>query len=171
MDVTEAIKRRRSVRKYTGDPVTEDDVRTVLTAAIWAPSAGNAQPWRFIVVRDRALREGLVGAAHGQRFLAEAPLVIVVCADLLRAQRAYGERGVTLYCLQDTAAAIQNMLLAATSLGLGSCWVGAFDEAKASELLGLPSGLRPVALIPLGRFKEPSPPRERRPLTEVVEYR
>ncbi|MBC7093689.1 nitroreductase family protein [Candidatus Bipolaricaulota bacterium] len=171
MDVTEAIKRRRSVRRYTGDPVTEDDVRAVLTAAIWAPSAGNAQPWRFIVVRDRALREGLVEAAHGQRFLAEAPVVIVVCADLARARRAYGERGATLYCLQDTAAAIQNMLLAATSQGLGSCWVGAFDEGKASELLKLPTGLRPVALIPLGRFKEPSPPQERRPLSEVVEYR
>lgn len=171
MDVTEAIKRRRSVRRYTGDPVTEDDVRAVLTAAIWAPSAGNAQPWRFIVVQDRALREGLVGAAHGQQFLAEAPVVIVVCADLARARRAYGERGATLYCLQDTAAAIQNMLLAATSQGLGSCWVGAFDEGKASELLKLPTGLRPVALIPLGRFKELSPPRERRPLSEVVEYR
>lgn len=171
MDVGEAIRERRSVRKYTGDPVTDDEVQGILAAAIAAPSAGNAQPWRFIVVRDRGLREGLVQAAHGQRFLAEAPVVIVVCADLSRARRAYGDRGVTLYCLQDTAAAVQNMLLAATARGLGTCWVGAFDEAQASEVLKLPVGMRPVAMIPVGRFRELPQARDRRPLSEVADHR
>lgn len=171
MDVMEAIRKRRSVRRYREDPVTDEDVREVLTAGVWAPSAGNAQPWRFLVVRERGLREGLVAAAHGQRFLAEVPVVIVVCADLARARRAYGERGATLYCLQDTAAAIQNMLLAATARGLGTCWVGAFDEGKATEVLALPAGLRPVALIALGRPRETPEPLGRRPLSEVVEYR
>jgi len=171
VDVGEAIRRRRSVRKYSGDPVTDDEVRGVLEAAIAAPSAGNAQPWRFIVVRDRELREGLVQAAHGQRFLAEAPVAIVVCADLARARQAYGDRGATLYCLQDTAAAVQNMLLAATARGLGTCWVGAFDEGGASEVLGLPVGLRPVAMVSIGRFRELPQARDRRPLSEVADHR
>lgn len=171
MDLLEAIKKRRSVRKYTGDPVTDDEVRGLLEAAIAAPSAGNAQPWRFILVRDRGLQEKLVQAAHGQRFIAEAPVVIAVCADLTRARRAYGDRGANLYCLQDTAAAIQNMLLAATARGLGTCWIGAFDEGRASEVLKLPVGLRPVAMIPVGRSSEPAQARDRRPLSEVVDYR
>ncbi len=171
MDVLEAIRKRRSIRRYSSDPVSEEDVRELLTAAVWAPSAGNAQPWKFIVVRDPALKEKLVAVAHGQRFIAEAPVIVVVCADVGRARRAYGERGATLYCLQDTAAAIQNMLLAATAKGLGTCWVGAFDEEKAREVLALPPSLRAVALIPVGRPREEPETRTRRPLHEVVEHR
>lgn len=171
MDVFEAIRIRRSVRSYTSDPVPDEVLEELLSAAVMAPSAGNTQPWRFIVVRDQKLREGLVDAAYGQTFLAEAPVVIVVCTDLERARRAYRERGETLYCLQDTAAATQNLLLAATAKGLGTCWVGAFDEGKTAELLGLPKNLRPVALIPLGKPAETPQVRPRRPLTEVMEYR
>lgn len=171
MEVFEAIRVRRSVRRYLGDPLPAEVLEELLSAAILAPSAGNTQPWRFIVVRDRKLREGLVAAAHGQGFLAEAPVVIVVCADLDRARRAYRQRGETLYCLQDTAAAIQNLLLAATAKGLGTCWVGAFDEGKVAELLGLPRELRPVALVPVGRPGEQPRARPRRPLAEVVEHR
>ncbi len=171
MDVFEAIRTRRSVRRYTPDPVPDEVLAELLSAAILAPSAGNAQPWRFIAVRDPKLREGLVAAAYGQTFLAEAPVVIVVCADLERARRTYRERGETLYCLQDTAAAVQNLLLAATAKGLGTCWVGAFDEGKTAELLGLPKNLRPVAMIPVGKPAEVPQVRPRRPLTEVMEYR
>ncbi|MEN3010775.1 MAG: nitroreductase family protein [Candidatus Bipolaricaulaceae bacterium] len=171
MDVFEAMRARRSVRRYLREPIPEGVVEELLSAAVLAPSAGNAQPWRFVVVRDPGLREGLAAAAYGQSFLAEAPVVIVVCADLERARRAYRERGETLYCLQDTAAAIQNLLLAATAKGLGTCWVGAFDEGKVSELLGLAKALRPVALIPVGKPGEAPRARPRRPLSEVVEYR
>ncbi|MFN3346299.1 MAG: nitroreductase family protein [Candidatus Bipolaricaulaceae bacterium] len=171
MDVFEAIRTRRSVRQYLSDPIPEEVVQELIAAAVLAPSAGNAQPWRFIVVRDQKLREGLANAAYGQTFLAEAPVVIVVCADLERARRAYRERGETLYCLQDTAAAIQNLLLAATARGYGTCWVGAFDEGKVAELLGLPRNLRPVAMVPVGKPAEAPRPRPRRPLREVVEYR
>ncbi|HIE48213.1 TPA: nitroreductase family protein, partial [Candidatus Bipolaricaulota bacterium] len=143
----------------------------LLEAARWAPSAGNAQPWRFVVVGSEELKEGLVRAALGQRFLAQAPVVIVVCADLTRARQAYGSRGETLYCLQDTAAAVQNLHLAAFEQGLGTCWVGAFDEAEVARLLGLPPGLRPVALVPVGYPAETPAPRPRRPLSEIVEYR
>ena len=171
VDVFEAIRARRSVRRYVGEPLAPETLAELLSAAVLAPTAGNAQPWRFVVVRDRKLRESLVGAAYGQGFLAEAPVVIVVCADLERARRAYRERGEHLYCLQDTAAAIQNLLLAATARGLGTCWVGAFDEGRVAELLGLPQGLRPMALIPIGKPAETPKARPRRPLSEVVEYR
>ncbi|MCD5408798.1 nitroreductase family protein [Candidatus Bipolaricaulota bacterium] len=172
MNVWEAIKGRRSVRRF--DPqqdVSPELVNRLLEAARWAPSAGNAQPWRFVVVRSPELKEKLAQAALGQRFLAQAPVVIVVCADLARTRDAYGHRGETLYCLQDTAAAIQNIHLAATELGLGTCWVGAFDESEVARLLALPPGFRPVALVPVGYPAEAPAPRPRRPLSEVVEYR
>lgn len=172
MEVREAIQRRRSVREFVPDrPLGEGELGELLEAATWAPSAGNAQPWRFIVVRDRALREALALAAGGQEFVSQAPVVIVVCADLARARQAYGERGVSLYCLQDTAAAIQNIHLTAVSLGLGTCWVGAFDEGAVAELLRLVRDLRPVALIPVGYPARAARPRPRRSLPEVAEFR
>jgi len=171
MDVFEAIEGRRSIRRFQGRPLPGDILERILGAAVKAPSAGNAQPWRFIVVQGERLKEELVEAALGQGFLAQAPAVVVVCADLIRARRAYGKRGEELYCVQDTAAAIQNMLLAAHALGVGSCWVGAFSEEGVRRILSLPAGLRPVALVPLGYPAEKPPPRPRRPLREVVEYR
>jgi nitroreductase len=173
MDFWELIRRRHSVRTYDPDAdVSPEQVTQILQAAIEAPSAGNCQPWHFIVVRDRALRRGLAQAAYGQEFLAQAPVVIVVCCDPARSAERYGERGSSLYCLQDTAAASEHILLAATALGLGSCWVGAFDESAAAQVLSLPTHLRPVALISIGHVFAPSPRHtSRRPLAEVVEYR
>lgn len=162
MDVFEAMKKRHSVRSF--DPlreVPEDLVEEVLRCACLAPSAGNVQPWRFTVVRDGKVKEALTAAALGQRFVAQAPVVIVVCADLEAHAGSYGKRGVELYSIQDTAAAVQNMLLAATALGLGSCWVGAFREDEAARVLDLPSHLRPLALVPLGyAVREGSQPRK-----------
>ncbi len=168
MEVIQAIKSRRSVRAFRSDPVPEDLLQEILDAGRWAPSAGNLQPWEFYVVKSAEHKEGLARAALGQGFVAEAPVVIVVCAAPVRSGRRYRERGEKLYCLQDTAAATQNMLLAATSLGLGSCWVGAFDEEGVRRVLGLGPELRPVALIPLGYpAEQPAAPR-RRPLEEIV---
>jgi len=173
MDFWSVIERRRSVRAFSKETeVSKDAVAQVLRAAILAPSAGNRQPWHFIVVRDPSLRKALAEAAYGQEFLAEAPVVIVVCAEPQRSANRYGKRGAELYCLQDTAAAIEHILLAATALGLGTCWVGAFDESRAAKSLQLASHFRPVALIPIGKPVSEGP-REtgRRPLEEVVEYR
>lgn len=122
----------------------------MLESAHLAPSAGNLEPWKFVVVRRDDLKEELAQAAHGQDFLASAPVSIVVCADPARSASQYGERGAELYCLQDTAAAVQNLLLTATAYGLGSCWVGAFDEKQVKETLGLDDNLRPVAIVPVG---------------------
>lgn len=173
MGFWELIRQRHSVREYDSRmDVSPEQVKRILGAAIKAPSAGNCQPWHFIVVRDRVTREGLAQAAYGQGFLAQAPVVIAVCCDPQRSAERYGKRGSDLYCLQDTAAATEHILLAATALGLGSCWVGAFDEAAAARVLALPEHLRPVALVPIGHPAAPSSRRTpRRPLDEVVTCR
>ena len=168
MDILDAIMGRRSVRAYARRDVPEEIVERLIDAARWAPSAGNVQPWEFIVVRKHETKRKLVVAALNQTFIEEAPVVIVVCADETRSARAYGSRGATLYCIQDTAAAIQNLHLAAYSMGLGTCWVGAFREALAREALKLPSHVRPVAIIPVGYPAERPAPRPRRSLDEII---
>lgn len=163
--------RRFSCRTYRSDSVPDEVIDEVLEAARWAPNAGNLQPWRYVVVHNSELRLALAGAAYGQSFLAQAPIVIVVCAVPGESAKTYGERGRSLYCIQDTAAAIQNMLLAATSRGLGSCWVGAFDELRVARILDLEEGWRPVALISIGYPAESGGRRSRRPLSEIVVVR
>lgn len=172
MDFWTLIRRRHSVRHYDPDQeISPAQVERILDAAIESPSAGNRQPWHFVVVRDPALRQGLARAAYGQEFLAQAPVVIVVCADPDRSAVRYGQRGTRLYCLQDTAAATEHILLAAAALGLGSCWVGAFDEGEAARVLSLPKHLRPVALVSIGHLAMPSSRTTgRRPRDEVVTY-
>lgn len=115
-----------------------------------------------MVAKEPSVKRGLAAAALEQTFIEEAPVVIVVCANVPRTARRYGRRGQELYCLQDTAAATQNILLAAYSLGYGTCWIGAFDEEAVADVIKVPSGVRPVAIIPLGRAAEiPSPPQKR----------
>ena len=173
MDIFESIAKRRSIRQFReGDPVDEATVRKILDAGIAAPSAGNCQCWRFTVVRDRALKHRLAFEAGHQRFIEQAPVAIVVCADLDVAAKTYGDRGSGTYALQETAAAIENMLLAITALGYGSCWVGAFNESVAAEILGLPKHVRPLAILPIGIPAEPAmhtPPRLK--IEEVVTFR
>jgi len=171
MDLFEAIESRRSIRRF--DPAADvppEMVERLLNAAILAPTAGNRQPWHFYVVRDPELRQGLVAAAHGQGFISQAPVAIVVCADAEQSAGRYGQRGRELYCLQDTAAAVDHILLAAVALGLGSCWVGAFDEGEAARVLDLPDHHRPVAILPIGKPAEAPARRPRQPLKEVATY-
>lgn len=168
MGVFEVIKKRRSVRKF--DPqrkIKEEDLGHLLEAARWAPSAGNLQSWYFVVVRTRETKEQLAAAATGQDFIAEAPAVIVSCADLERCTASYGSRGEELYAIQDATIATQNMFLAATEMGLGACWVGAFDEDQVAEILKLEGNLRPVAILPIGYPLESPKPPPRRPLSEI----
>jgi SagB-type dehydrogenase family enzyme len=146
-------------------------VRRIVQAAIRAPSAGNRQPWHFVIVRREQVRERLAKAAGGQDFLVQAPVVIVVCTDPERSAARYGDRGRSLYCIQDTAAAAEHILLTATALGLGSCWVGAFDDSAVAGALQLSATLHPVAMIPLGVPARPAqPPRPRRDYDDVVTY-
>jgi nitroreductase len=162
------FSRRFSCRSFTPEPVDRNTVRDLLEAAILAPSGGNAQPWRFLVVRDPERRRALAAAALGQLFVAAAAAVVVVCALPELSARIYGRRGRELYCLQDTAAATENLLLAAAARGLGACWVGAFHEDRVQRVLGIPEDWRPVALVPLGHPAEAQPPRSRLSVNEVV---
>lgn len=168
-DVLEVILKRRSVRAFKPDPIPEETLRLLLESACWAGSAGNLQPWKFIVVTQGSLKGSLAGAAS-QPFLSQAPVIVVVIALPEQAATVYGNRGRELYAIQDTASAAQNLLLAATSLELGSCWVGAFDEQKVKSLLKLGPDQRPVVMIPLGQPAEHPEPTERRPLSEVVTW-
>jgi nitroreductase len=171
VDVFEAVKGRRSIRAFKTDDVSQEIVKKLIDAARWASSAGNIQPWEFIIVRKPEIKRRLAEAALDQTFIEEAPLVIVVCANENRSSQGYGTRGKTLYCIQDTAAAIQNINLVAYSLGLGTCWVGAFEEEEAREILNIPNGIRPVAIVPVGYSTETPPPRRsRRPINQIVHY-
>lgn len=171
MEFFEVIEKRRSVRAFEKKDVPPEVVGRILQAAIRAPTAGNRQPWHFYVVRDKATQQALAEAARGQDFLSEAPVDIVVCADAEQSAGRYGDRGRELYCLQDTAAAAEHILLAAVALGLGSCWVGAFDEAEAARALRLPRHHRPVAILPIGTpAREAGLASPRQPLHNVVSY-
>jgi nitroreductase len=167
-DIIEAIEERSSTRQFTSDEIPDATIGRLLEAARRAPSAGNIQPWYFVVVKNQELRTELTKLAHNQNFVGQAPVVIVICADPTLSEQRYGSRGRDLYCLQDTAAATQNILLAATGYGLGSCWVGAFDEVGVQRVLGLDANKRPVAMIALGHPAEEPSPDPLRSMNEVV---
>lgn len=172
MDFWDVVNTRYSLRAFDPDAdVSPGEVDRLLAAALQAPSAGNCQPWHFFVVRNPALKRSLASAAFGQGFVAQAPVVIVVCADRPRSAARYGARGSELYCVQDTAAAAEHILLGAVALGLGGCWVGAFDEGQAARVLRTPAHLRPVVILPLGKPASDEAGRSRRrSLAEAVTY-
>ncbi|MHA2047686.1 MAG: nitroreductase family protein [Candidatus Thorarchaeota archaeon] len=165
----EKIKSRQSIRKFTSEPIDEEEIREIVKVGFSAPSAGNRQPWRVIIVEDQDLKEQLVNAALGQTFIAKAPVVFVVCGVPEESAERYKERGRSLYVLQDTAALTLNILQAAHMLGYGGCWIGAFNEAEVSSTLRIPLEMRPVSMIPVGKIDGELPPmRPRRELSEVV---
>ena len=170
MELEEAIKERRSIRAFKPQDVPEETVEKLVDAARHAPSAGNTQPWAFVIARKPETKKKLAKAAYNQTFVEEAPVVIVVCADEKRSSTHYGRRGKTLYCIQDTAAATQNILLTAYSIGLGTCWVGAFDEKEAKKALKTPNGIRPVAMIPIGYPNKAPSLRVRRPVNQIIHH-
>jgi len=167
MDIVSSIEGRTSIRVFRPDPIDDDVIAEALRLANLAPSAGNLQARDFIVVRDARTKKLLMEAALGQDFVRSAPVVIVCCANLERIKH-YGDRGRTLYCLQDVAAAIENMILYLQSKGIGSVWVGAFKEQKASEALGLPDHARPVAMVPIGYPAEEGVRRKRLAQEQIV---
>lgn len=169
MEIQDAIKGRRSIRRFRKTPVPPALLKTLEESLREAPSAGNLQSRRFYFVFRDKTRKQLADAAYGQEFIAEAPLAVVCCADLKLANQ-YGERGRSLYCLQDVAVSIQNLMLVAYSLGLGTVWVGAFNEKEVSKILTLPDHLRPVAIIPVG-YPAESPSRPGKvPREESIVY-
>lgn len=168
MEFFEVIKNRRSIRAYRRGELSPVQLNLLIDAARLAPSAGNAQPWAFVIAQKEQTKQALAEAAFGQRWLQDAAVVFVICMDEKRAENAYGMRGRTLYAIQDTSAAVENVLLAACSLGLGGCWVGAFQEEAVRKVINAPANMRPVALIPIGYPAESPPARSRRPASGVV---
>jgi len=170
MNIFDCITSRRSVRAFEKKPVDDKLIGVMLYMATHAPSAGNTQDWHFIVVKDEGQKKKLAEAALHQEFIAKAPVVIAVCADLEKASLKYGKRGENLYTFQNTASAAMLITLTARALGLDSCWVGAFDEDKVSHVLELPENIRPMAILPVGYAAErPEKPR-RIPFENVTSF-
>ena len=148
-----AIKKRRSIRRYTDQPVTDEQIRQLLEAAMAAPSADNIQPWEFVVVRDPALKGELARTHPWSDMAADAAVVFVVCAN----ERA------SHHWVEDASAATENLLLAATALGLGAVWVAVYPdasrEAYVRRVLGIPEEMRVLCLVPVGHPAESKPPR------------
>lgn len=146
------IKKRRSIRKYTDEPVSDDAVKKLLEAAMAAPSADNLQPWEFIVVRDHDLRQQLARTHPWSDMCPDAPVVFVVCADERRAS----------HWVEDASAATENLLLAAAGLDLGAVWVGIYPNSRNEEhvrqVLDIPSKLRVICLVPVGHPAESKAP-------------
>jgi nitroreductase len=148
MNVFDAIKNRRSVRSYSKKAIPDDVMAKMRQALRWAPSACNFQPWRFILVSDAKLKQGIVEAAHNWSWLADAPVIIIACGFPDEAFKKMGGYGNSIDI--DLAIAIDHLTLAAVEEGLGTCWIGAFDEAAVKPLLNIPDEVKVVAMIPLG---------------------
>ncbi len=168
MDLMEAIKTRRSIRKYKETPVPENLLKEVLNAARLAPSAENAQPWKIVVVRDVEVRQKVTQACNGQRFLLQAPVVLVLCGIPEEAFPTVG--GYMSSHVIDAAIALDHLTLAARALGLGTCWVAKFKEDRLRDILGIPEDVRVIAVSPLG-YPDESPERSpRKNLEELISY-
>jgi nitroreductase len=167
MVVFEIIRKRRSIRLYEEKPVEQEKLNRVLEAGRLAPSADNCQPWRFIVAINDEVKEKL-RASYDEEWFVSAPVIIIGCAVPKEAWvRMDGQE----YWMVDVAIAMQNMILAATELGLGTCWIADFDEEAARKALKLPQSVRIVAMTPLGYpAEEKRPVRNRKSLSEIVHY-
>ncbi|MFO7638120.1 MAG: nitroreductase family protein [bacterium] len=166
MDFYDVVRKRLSVRAYRPDPVPEEALARILEAGRLAPSAKNLQPWKFIIVTDPRQRELLVPACRGQKFLAEAPLVICACAVSEQAWAGMG--GYWSAEAVDVTIALEHMILAAAAEGLGTCWIGAFIEEEVRKVLDIPEGVKPIALTPVGYPAREAKPRDRKPLSEIT---
>ena len=168
MEFYEVLRTRRSVRSYRPDPVPQDALDRVLEAARISPSGSNRQPWRFILVTDPGLRGELAAACGDQEFVGEAPIVVVACGHDIRYNRG-GYMGEMSF-LVDVSIAFTQLILAARAEGLGTCWIGSFDNDRIKELLSIPDDHGVVAVSPLGYpdgelFRETD---RRKPMSEIT---
>lgn len=176
MEVLDIIKNRRSIRKYKSQPVEKEKLDAILEAARLAPSACNSQPWYFVVFNEKAAKdaftkEAFSGIYSSTKFAETAPVIIAVVSDKGNVQTRLGnviKR--TLFWVMDTGIACQNLVLQATALGLGTCWIGWFDHKKAAKHLGLGMGKRVEILLALGYGEETPDPRPRKTTEEIVSY-
>lgn len=170
MDFYEVVGTRRSIRSYKPDPIADDVLNKVLDAARMAPSGSNRQPWKFIVVRNDETKKQLAIACDNQHFIAESPIVIVACGRDIGWNRG-GYMG-SMSMLVDVSIAFTHLILAARAEGLGTCWIGSFDNEEVKKILGVSKEFNVVAITPLGYpagegFRETG---SRRPLSEIVSF-
>ncbi len=158
MEVFDAIKTRRSIRKYKSESIPDEKLRSILEAARLAPSAGNRQPWRFVVVQDIDRKKALAEVANNQTFLIDASAIIVGIGDPEVSARWYEK---------DIMIALEHIVLAATAMGYGTCWIGAFDENAVKNLLKIPANVKVIALLPIGIPDETPAPRPRKEFSEI----
>ena len=159
-NLLDLIKTRRSVRKYKDKHVERDKIKKIMEAARWAPSSHNSQPWKFFVIENKGKEEALVDATYGQEFVGDAPIIILACGDHNKSED----------CEADTALAIENLVLEAHNLGLGTCIIGYFDREIAKSIFKLEEDLTVYYLITLGYSDENPKEKKRKPLEEVYEF-
>ena len=168
MKVLDVIQKRQSVRKYKEDPIPEKALMRVLEAARLAPSGKNFQPWKFIIVKDKALKEKLAQASAGQFFMAEAPIIIVGCGF---PDNCYAHMGRYMKSWSvDVTIALEHLILQAQEEGLGTCWIGSFEEEEVKAILNIPENVKVLALTPLGYPDEIPRFRGRKSLDEIISY-
>lgn len=165
MDVFETIKGRRSIRKYKSESIPKELIKKLLDVARWAPSGGNIQPWRFIVIDDKNMLELIRKVSPG--YLGDSPLAILVCSDKEKAYKVGGALGRDYLSIADCAMAVQNILLAAYALGLGTCVVKSFSHNAIKEILEIPEGIEPELLVIVGYPDQTPTPPKRIPLSEI----
>lgn len=170
MDIIEAMKKRRSIRSFLPDPVDDAKIKTLLESANIAPSAGNLQGYEIVVVKKIETKMALAKAALDQEFIAEAPVVFVFCANAKRSASKYGKRGDTLYSTQDATIATAYVQLACVELGLGSVWVGAFNDHEVAKVIGAGIDYTPVSILPIGYPAEDPSPRPRRGMADITHW-
>lgn len=170
-DFFETVRHRHSVRSYQSDlPVEKEKLNAIIETACSAPSAGDLQAYKIIVVSNAEKRLALSAAAQDQSFISEAPICLVFCAEPDRSAEKYGDRGRDLYAVQDTTIAAAYAQLAVVAAGMASTWVGYFDETKVKEIIELEAGLNPIAMLALGYPAELPEPTTRRRLDEIVSH-
>ena len=171
-DFFQTVRHRHSIRKYLPDSQVEPEkLHAILETACSAPSAGDLQAYHIIAVTNQEERDSLSKAANNQKFIAEAPVCLVFCADPQRSASEFEKRGETLYAIQDTTIAAAYAQLATVAAGMGSTWIGQFDETKVRKIFNLTEGLVPVALLSIGYPAELPEPTSRRRLEEIVTHR
>jgi nitroreductase len=164
MDVSKSIEERRSIRKYKSTAVEQDKLDKILESARIAPSAANRQEWKFLVVKNEETRKNLVEACNGQKMVGEAPVLIAACSTESERIMPCGQYAYTV----DLSIALSFMILQATELGLGTCWLGAYNEKMVKNILDIPGDIRVVGMITLGHPDEKPDPRPRKTIKEVV---
>ncbi len=170
METFKAIKLRRSIRKFKDQEIDDEDLLKILDAATYAPASGNIKHIKFVVIEDKETKKNIAKAALDQNWITTAPIIIIACSESVFIEQHYGKRGKELYAIQNVAAAIENMLIAASDLGISGCWVGAFTEPMLRSVLGIPDDVEIHAIIPLGYADESPKFRHKLHATDITFY-